>query len=109
VAYTPNKDSYLLLPVFSRLIAPAREYYSAKKIMQDAIIYMELVFNGKGTYVFDRGFDDRMLINIKTTSALNSLLEILIQFIYIKLRQLLYCSPIYSQLPRYLRLTLGLG
>ena len=71
MAYTPNKDSYLLLPVFSRLIAPAREYYSAKKIMQDAIIDMELVFNGKGTYVFDRGFDDRKLIEFLSNNGFN--------------------------------------
>ncbi|HNV63281.1 MAG TPA: transposase [Candidatus Cloacimonas acidaminovorans] len=70
VAYTPNKDSYMLLPVFSRLIAPNLESDSAKQIMQDAIIDMELFFNGKGTYVFDRGFDDRKLIEFLSNNGI---------------------------------------
>ena len=70
VAYTPNKDSYLLLPIFSHLIAPNMEYDSAKQIMQDAIIDMELAFNGKGTYVFDRGFDDRKLIEFLSNKGI---------------------------------------
>jgi len=70
VAYTPSKDSYMLLPVFSHLIAPNMEYDSAKQIMQDAIIDMELTFNGKGTYVFDRGFDDRKLIEFLSNNGI---------------------------------------
>ena len=75
VAYTPNKDSYLLLPIFSCLIAPNMEYASAKQIMQDAIIDMELAFNGKGIYVFNRGFDDHKLIEFLSNNGIHFVLR----------------------------------
>ncbi|MFA5753249.1 MAG: transposase [Bacteroidales bacterium] len=62
VALIAQQDGYNLLPASSILFSPKMELDSAKQVLQDQIIDQQIAFCNKGTYVFDRGYDDRKLI-----------------------------------------------
>jgi len=61
-AMLSKPDGYNLLPASSILFSPSIEPDSAKQLLQDKIVEQQLAFRNKGTYVFDRGYDDRKLI-----------------------------------------------
>lgn len=61
-ALLTKQDGYSLLPASSILFSPDIELDSAKQVLQDQIIIQHIAFGNKGTYVFDRGYDDRKLI-----------------------------------------------
>jgi len=61
-ALLSKPDGYNLLPASSILFSPSIEPDSAKQLLQDKIVEQQLAFRNKGTYVFDRGYDDRRLI-----------------------------------------------
>ena len=61
-ALLAKQDGYNLLPASSILFAPTIELDSAKQVLQDKIVGQQIAFRNKGTYVFDRGYDDRKLI-----------------------------------------------
>jgi len=61
-AMLAKKDGYNLLPASSILFSPSIELDSAKQVLQDKIVDQQIAFRNKGTYVFDRGYDDRKLI-----------------------------------------------
>lgn len=63
VAYTEYRGMPMLFPVYSRLIAPKEEKdKSVKQYMMETIEEIAYIYKGKGTFVFDRGFDHRNLI-----------------------------------------------
>lgn len=62
MAMLPQEDGYKLLPASSILYSSGMEIDSRKQVLQDKIIDQQVAFCGKGTYVFDRGYDDRKLI-----------------------------------------------
>ena len=62
MALTVSGEDYRLLPINSSLVAPNMEQDSVKQLLQDKIIEQQVAFNGKGIYVFDRGYDDRKLL-----------------------------------------------
>jgi hypothetical protein len=62
VALIAQQDGYNLLPASSILFSPKMELDSTKQVLQDQIIDQQIAFRNKGTYVFDRGYDDRKLI-----------------------------------------------
>ncbi len=61
-ALLTKPDGYSLLPASSILFSPSMELDSAKQVLEDKIVYQQVAFCNKGTYVFDRGYDDRKLI-----------------------------------------------
>jgi len=61
-ALLTKQDGYSLLPASSILFSPSIEPDSAKQVLQDKIVNQQIAFRNKGTYVFDRGYDDRKLI-----------------------------------------------
>jgi len=62
MAMLPQEEGYKLLPASSILFSSSMEIDSRKQVLQDKIVDQEVAFCGKGTYVFDRGYDDRKLI-----------------------------------------------
>jgi len=62
-ALLTKQDGYSLLPASSILFSPSIELDSAKQVLQDKIVDQQIAFRNKGTYVFDRGYDDRKLID----------------------------------------------
>jgi hypothetical protein len=61
-ALLTKQDGYSLLPASSILFAPSIELDLARQVLQDKIVDQQIAFRNKGTYVFDRGYDDRKLI-----------------------------------------------
>lgn len=62
VALITEQDGYSLLPASSILFSSDMEIDSAKQVLQDKIVDYQVTFCNEGTYVFDRGYDDRKLI-----------------------------------------------
>ncbi len=63
VAYSEHKGMPMLFPIYSRLIASKEEKEkSVKQYMMEIIEEIAYTYKGKGTFVFDRGFDHRNLI-----------------------------------------------
>lgn len=62
MALIPKNDGYKLLPASSMLFSSKMEVNSKKQVLEDKIIDQQVAFGNKGTYVFDRGYDDRKLI-----------------------------------------------
>ncbi|MDD3536444.1 MAG: transposase [Candidatus Cloacimonetes bacterium] len=63
VAFTKHNGINLMLPVYSRIIASTMENErTAKQYMMEAVEKISETNNGKGVFVFDRGFDDRNII-----------------------------------------------
>ncbi len=62
LACVESGDAYNLLPVSSDLISTALELDSTKQILQDRLVEINLKCNGRGIFVFDRGYDDRNTI-----------------------------------------------
>lgn len=63
VAMIPQIGGYRLLPSSCILYSDTHEIDTAKQLLQDRIVVQQLAFYNKGTYVFDRGYDDRKLIH----------------------------------------------
>lgn len=64
VAFTQNKGLNHMLPVYSRIIAPKLENENTvKQFMIEAIENIAHAYANKGVFVFDRGFDDRTIID----------------------------------------------
>ena len=70
-ALLTKTDGYSLLPASSILFAPSIELDSAKQVLQDKIVNQQIAFRSKGTYVFDRGYDDRKLIGFLVNNGVS--------------------------------------
>lgn len=70
VACVENEEGYNLLPISSDLISTSLEPDSTKQIMQDRLIDINVKCNGKGIFVFDRGYDDRKTISFLANNGM---------------------------------------
>jgi len=75
VACVDNGQAYSLLPVSSDLISTAIEKDSTKLIMQDRLIDINLKCNGRGIFVFDRGYDDRKIIGFLVDNGMRFIIR----------------------------------
>ncbi len=62
VAYRKQTNGYQMLPVSSDLYSDSLEADSISNILHDRIDDITISSNNKGVFVFDRGFDSRVLI-----------------------------------------------
>lgn len=63
VACLDDGNGYRLLPISSDLISTEIELDSTKEIMFDRLNDILIKSNGRGVFVFDRGYDDRKIID----------------------------------------------
>lgn len=75
LACVESGDAYNLLPVSSDLISTALEADSIKQILQDRLIETAVKCEGKGVFVFDRGYDDRKTIGFLVNNGLSFIIR----------------------------------
>jgi len=75
VALVESVQGYNLLPVSSDLISTAIELDSTKQILQDRLIDIAKEFEGKGIFVFDRGYDDRKTIGFLVDNGMRFIIR----------------------------------
>jgi len=62
LTYNFELNTYSILPISSQLYSDDIEIDTSSNMLFDNIIDMTLYSNNKGTYVFDRGYDSRLLL-----------------------------------------------
>lgn len=62
LTYNFELNTYSILPISSQLYSDNIEIDTSSNMLFDNIIDMTLYSNNKGTYVFDRGYDSRLLL-----------------------------------------------
>ncbi len=72
---TDNGKYHSILPICSKLYSNKIEEDTSKNMLEDKIIDITIHSNNKGTFVFDRGYDSRKLINLLTQNENNYILR----------------------------------
>jgi len=75
VTCTEIEQGYNLLPVCSSLISTDLEPDSTKQLMQDRMIEIAIKANGRGIFVFDRGYDDRKTIGFMVENGMRFIIR----------------------------------
>ena len=75
VACLESDQGYKLLPVSSNLVSTDLELDSAKQLLQDRLVEINIKSKGKGIFVFDRGYDDRELIGFLVDNGMSFILR----------------------------------
>lgn len=75
VACLESDQGYKLLPVSSNLVSTDLELDSAKQLLQDRLVEINIKSKGKGIFVFDRGYDDRALIGFLVDHGMSFILR----------------------------------
>ena len=75
LACIENGKGLNLLPISSDLISTDIELDSIKQIMHDMLVEIALKFNGKGLFVFDRGYDDRKTIGFLVENGMRFIIR----------------------------------
>ncbi len=70
-----SDKGYKLLLVSSNLISTDLEMDSAKQLLQDRLVEINIKSKGKGIFVFDRGYDDRELIGFLVNNGMSFILR----------------------------------
>ncbi len=63
IAYNKSETGYQIKPVSSDLISDKLEIDTISQKLNDRLIEIIIASNRKGTFIFDRGFDDRKLFS----------------------------------------------
>lgn len=63
IAASETDNGYHLLPMSSDLFAKNLEIESISQILEDRLTEITIKTNNQATYMFDRGFDDRKMLN----------------------------------------------
>jgi hypothetical protein len=70
-----DDQGYQLLPVSSDLISTDLELDSIKQLMHDRLIDINIKSNGRGLFVFDRGYDDRKTIGFLVENGMSFIIR----------------------------------
>jgi hypothetical protein len=75
IACLESENGYKLLPISSNLVSTDLEVDSAKQLLQDRLVEINIKSKGKGIFVFDRGYDDRELIGFLVDNGMSFILR----------------------------------
>ena len=71
VVCVEEDQGFQLLPVSSDLISTDLELDSTKQLMHDRLVDINIKSNGRGIFVFDRGYDDRKTIGFLVENGMS--------------------------------------